>query len=212
MLGSAALLAVTIVSVGATYTPIFRAETIEVAGAAHLRREQVLRLAGLEEGADNVVHLDAGAVEAALRSHPWIEAATVTRALPTTVRLSIRERTPVAVIGSSTVVAGDGTPLPGAESGALPEIVGAARDETVAAAAIVAALPEPTRAEVARVRPEANGTWLLELRSGTEVRFGSAEDAVRKGSTLDALLSGDGGAGIGTIDVSAPSAPVITER
>ena len=71
-----------------TRSPFFAARTIEVRGASHVHRSQVMRIAGVTPDT-NVFTLDAGAAERRLERDPWIADATVTKHLPSTLVIDI---------------------------------------------------------------------------------------------------------------------------
>ena len=72
------------------------ARTIEVDGAAHLTRSQVLRLAGVTAGT-NVFHARHDAAERRLEADPWIARATVATGLPVDDQIAVHERIAGAV-------------------------------------------------------------------------------------------------------------------
>src|SRR5580765_2227969 len=129
----AAIVFVTVVVLGAaavtlTRSPFFAARTIDVRGASHVPRSEVLRIAAVAHDT-NVFTLDAGAAERRLERDPWITDATVTKDLPSTLVIDIHERIAVAVAESDGVlrlVADDGafleTASPRAANG-MPSIV-----------------------------------------------------------------------------------------
>jgi cell division protein FtsQ len=216
----AAALVVAAGLVGATYTSVFAADAIRVRGAHHLTKGDILRLSGLERGV-NVFHLDAEAVEARVERDPWVARATLTRELPGTVILTIRERVPVAVVNDGTVerlVAGDGGLLDVGAPQNLPRIVaeeGATTTDPAAvraAAAAVAAMRPDVRRQIAFVRLLPEGELILELRSGVPVAYGSADDAVAKAQALAAMLRSVERTGerFTSIDISVPTAPAGT--
>ena len=73
------------------------ADAIEIAGASHLTRAQLLSVFG-EDVDRNVFEIPLAERRAELESLPWVEHATVMRLLPDKVRVAIVERTPVAFV------------------------------------------------------------------------------------------------------------------
>ncbi|MEX0754023.1 MAG: FtsQ-type POTRA domain-containing protein [Actinomycetota bacterium] len=203
------LLAVGAVMIGATFTPLFEARRIGVSGAGQVTRERILGLAGVE-GA-NVAHLDTTAVERALEADPWIARATVGREVPSTIEVSIAERSPVAGIGDETgrVVAADGTELPGADPTGLPVIDVLTATDVQTAAAVLGAIPESTLEKVERVTADVDGSLALQIRGGIVASYGPAEELVAKGAALAAVLRWleSEGTSSSAIDVSTPTAP-----
>ncbi len=219
-----AAIAVVLVSatgVGLTRSSFVHARTIRVHGASHLTRSDVLRLAQIAVGV-NVFMLDAGEAERRLEANIWVAEATISKHLPATLVVDIRERHPVAVIesiGLLRLVADDGTLLDAAGPGvSLPLIASAeeARSDPAPtaihdAARVVAAMAPILRREVAQVLILADGTLRVDLQGGAAVSYGRAVDLVAKGDALRALLrwASAQGAAIASADVRVPSAPTV---
>jgi cell division protein FtsQ len=73
-----------------------RVGRLEVRGSHFLSEGEVRELVGPAVG-ENILGLDIEALKARLRASPWVADATVTRALPDTLRVEIRERVPLAL-------------------------------------------------------------------------------------------------------------------
>jgi len=73
-----------------------RVGKLEVRGSHFLSEGEVRELASPAVG-ENILTLDIEALKARLRSSPWVADATVTRALPDTLRVLIHERVPLAL-------------------------------------------------------------------------------------------------------------------
>ena len=206
-----------------TRTSLFGARTIHVHGAAHLTRSDILRIAGIRSGT-NVFTFDAVAAERRLERDPWIAGATITKHLPSTVSIDIRERVAVAVVESGGIlrlVADDGVlleaALPPVATG-LPLIASAEEGapepttEGVRAAALaVAAMAPSLRRAVDAVSILADGQLRVDLRSGAQVAYGPAADLVEKAQALGALLmyAAEQGVTLSSADVRVPSAPTV---
>jgi cell division protein FtsQ len=89
---------------------------VEVQGSQFLSEGEVRELLGPAVG-ENILSLDIAALKARLRSSPWVADATVTRTLPDTVRVDIRERVPLALAEVDRLYLMDG-------DGALVDIYG----------------------------------------------------------------------------------------
>lgn len=204
----------------ATNSSLFDLRSVSVEGAVHLSRTEVLRQAGLE-GGTNVLWTQPGAVERRLERNPWILQARVTRALPSSMTIAVRERAPVAVVGGPTpvLVAGDGTVLgPVRGSWRLPTLraeglaVGAAgRLPASPALAVARVLPPELRATVEAIWVRDGGRVTLILRDGTEVLLGTAEELDEKAASLQAVLAWARREGVRPrrVDVRVPSAPAL---
>ncbi|WP_225429881.1 cell division protein FtsQ/DivIB [Deinococcus detaillensis] len=93
-------------------------KAVQITGNSHLSAAQVKQLAGLS-GEKPFGWLYYGLWRATgLRDEPWVASAQLTRIFPDRVEISVAERTPVAQVrdrsGQVSVIAADGTPLPGA--------------------------------------------------------------------------------------------------
>ena len=96
-----------------TNSPVFAARHIEISGQSHLSRSTLLRLAAVHERT-NLFWFHGDVVERRLEANPWVAEATVSRSLPSTLRIEIRERKPVALVMEGEdflLVAADGTVL-----------------------------------------------------------------------------------------------------
>ncbi len=202
----------------ATYTPLFRLRDIRVEGTQRLRPGEVITRAGIGSGT-NVFHLDTGSIVSALEADPWIRSATVERHLPGSVVITVQERTPIAqaLVGTtSTVVAGDGTVLPGAAASGLPEIrasVGELTDDDrTAAAEALDAIPPVVRARVSAVVAEPTGSLVMDLAGGLTVHYGVGGDQVAKATALRSVLAwaARGHVALAQIDLTVPQAPSAT--
>ncbi len=93
-------------------------KAVQISGNNHLSNVEVKRLSGLS-GVRPFGWVYYGAWRAtALRDNAWVASAQMTRVFPDRVEISIKERRPVAQVrtssGTLSVIAADGTSLPGA--------------------------------------------------------------------------------------------------
>ena len=211
------------VGVALTRTSLFGARTINVRGAAHLTRSDVLRIAAITPGT-NVFTFDAVAAERRLERDPWIADAVITKDLPSTLSVDIRERVAIAVVESGGIlrlVGADGALLDAAlprSAADLPQIASSEEGspepttEGVRAAALaVAAMPPPLRRQVDVLSILADGQLRVDLRSGAQVAYGPAVELVEKAQALRALLdyAAAQGMALRSADVRVPSAPTV---
>lgn len=220
-----AVVVVLVAAVAATRSPLLDVDQISVRGVEGARADEVRAASGLAPG-DPLVDVDPGASAAAIESVPWVADATVVRRWPDAVEVRVEVREPVAVVGTgdgAVVVDGDGRAIATAESAGagadvLPTIDGrapAVGEELTGApgvaAAVVAALPEELRAEVAEARGDATDLE-LELRDGILVAWGDDGQQSAKAEALSVLLAQDDRATFARIDVSVPRASTVTFR
>jgi cell division protein FtsQ len=207
--------------VAASRSSVFDVRRIEVSGADHLHRPQIVRIAGVSK-ATNALWLDEGVVERRLEAEPWIADADVRVTLPLTVEIAVHERSPVAVAQGAvtSLMAADGTSLgsgriprglPVIELGAAGPVEGI-RPSPVGAARALGAMAPALRAQVARVRVLLDGSLELRLRGGPTVRFGTPEDAQRKAVTIQRMLAWarSEGTPLRTLSVVSALAPAAT--
>ena len=157
-----------------------RVGKLEVRGSHFLSEGEVRELVGPAVG-ESILALDIDALKARLRSSPWVADATVTRALPDTVRVEIRERVPLALaeLDRLYLMDQDGglIDIYGPRTGAfdLPIVRGLAsveedsrRERARRAGALLADLGE-LGAEISEVFVEPTGDLRVVLRGAGEV-------------------------------------------
>lgn len=84
-----------------THSPRFSLKDLRIEGGKHRTKEQLAATAGLALG-QNVVELDLEAIKARLEKDPWIEKATITRKLPSTITVDVWEREAGAILALSS--------------------------------------------------------------------------------------------------------------
>jgi len=84
----------------AVNSSVFHLRTVEVAGGSRMAAESVESLIRQVAG-ESVLQADLPAIRSLLKQRPLIKEAEVTRVLPDTIRVSITERRPVAVVAQS---------------------------------------------------------------------------------------------------------------
>jgi cell division protein FtsQ len=157
-----------------------RVGRLEVKGSHFLSEGEVRELIGPAVG-ENILALDIDGLKARLRASPWVADATVTRALPDTLRVDIRERVPLAIaeLDRLYLMDADGglIDIYGPRTGAfdLPIVRGLAgldeesrRERARRAGALIADLAE-LASEVSEVYVEPSGDLRVVLRGPGEV-------------------------------------------
>lgn len=202
-------------------SPVFHARDVEVVGASHLSRSEIVATAEVSRQT-NVLWFGQGAVEERLEDQQWIASADVGVSLPWTITITVVERVPVAVASDGVgdvLVAGDGTVLgPARRAGGLPRIrlpvgptfEGLYTSPAPAAAAIGAMGPE-LRDRLASVTVLADGTLQMRLRGGVAVRYGAASEIRRKAAALQQILAWaeEEGDILAVVNVVAPDLPAV---
>ncbi len=90
---------------GPFFRQLLEIKQVTVDGVRHLDRQEVIELVNLKSGTP-LHHIVTSAIKERVESHPWIKEATVERVPFHELRISVRERTPAAVIraGSENVL------------------------------------------------------------------------------------------------------------
>lgn len=211
------LTSVVVIGATLTSTPVFDVRTVLVTGANRLSEARVADLAGVDEET-NVFRLDEQASALRLERDPWIADASVETSLPSTIRITIVERTPVAVTRSEEgllMVAEDGTALaPPPEGGTFPEVIrrgpaGEPRDSIETASSAVAALDLAVRNRIRIVTVDPDGTLGFRMRDGMTVTYGTATELTAKGQALRAILrwADQQPRRVLSVDLTVPNAP-----
>ena len=193
------------------HSPLLSVRTLEITGTSTLEIEPVLARYGIVNG-EPLIRTDPAGAELDLRADPWIDSVVVTRDWPTTVRVSVVERLPVATV-SGVVVADDGVILPGAEPAGLPALALAGepvdgrfpQQEITGALRFVSELSSELRT-VTTIASSPDG--LLAVVAGYTVRLGRPVDLEEKARALVALLAEMPEAG-SEITLVAPARPSI---
>ncbi len=205
-------------------------EEVTVSGVERLDPDEVRAAADLELGT-STLRLGLREAVARVEQLPLVARAEGRRSDPLTVHLEVVERTPALVVRGDDVQRyvdregvliaeveveeggdSDGDTGPEIVLGTEPPAVGERVEAEPAldnAHATWRGLSGPLRADVVRYRAAGPDELTLELREGIEVRFGRAERVDEKVRALGAVLEDVGDTPIETIDVRAPSAPIV---
>ncbi len=185
-------------------SPRFQVKQIDIAALPHVRREELVALAGVGLG-DKLLSIDTDAVAARLTTHAWVAAARVKRYLPSVLHVDLVERRAAAVasLGGLYLVDENGRPFKLArmdEAEGLPVLTGIVRESyaklpEAAAAAFREALAvvddyraRPGRPALSEVSIDPRfGFSLILLDGGTEIRLGRSEYS-KKLARFDQIL------------------------
>lgn len=202
-------------------SPLVGLESIEVAGTERLTERDVLEAADLDLGT-STLRLRLGRVEERVEALPLVREATARRLDPLHVRIEVAEREPVLVArggGDERLVDRDGVVIADDRVAGLPVVQleavpgpgerGPEDGPLAAAVATWRGLSGPLRTEVVHYDARDPQDLELELRSGVRVRFGAPERIDEKVRSLGAVLEDVGQEGVTTIDVRAPTRPVV---
>ncbi len=121
VMAMAAVVLVAGAGVGVLYSPLLQVDTVSVTGATHTRAADVLRAGGLD-ARPQMINVQPARVAARLAALPWVASARVTRRWPSTIHVSLVERSVVAQIPVESP-AGE-APAPGGGRVALLDATG----------------------------------------------------------------------------------------
>lgn len=213
-IGAAVLAPVVLLAWVLLMSPLLAVRSIAVSGTSRLSAEQVRAAADVPRGTP-LARVDSAAVVRRVKSLRAVAEVRVSRGWPSTLRLQVIERTPVAgVVTTSGVTLVDAAGVPFAAAPALPPGVvrlqvarpGPKDPTTRAALDVLAVLPQPIRARVRIVRAASPSSVTLVLRDGRRVLWGGVDDTALKAQATEALLKMPGT----VYDVSRPG--VVTRR
>jgi cell division protein FtsQ len=222
LIGLLAVAVVVAAGVAIERSSLVALQEVEVTGTDRLTAEEVLAAAELAPGR-SILRLDLAQVEERVERLPLVRDASVQRVDRLRVRIEVVERVPMIVAtgrGATRQVDRDGVIIAEGEFDGLPVV--ALRDAPPEVGGEVADVPAlanahrawrgltgPLRTQVERLEAPGPDQLTLELVSGVEVRFGRAERVDEKVRALGVILEDLGDLPVESIDVRAPSAPVI---
>ena len=225
-------LAVIALAVGVAYlirTPLFGLTTVRVTGTDAVAQAEVLEAAGVRIG-EPYLGLDLAAIRGRVAVLPRVAAVRVTRDYPSSLRIEITERPPVASVSSGAVywlVAADGTvldaagrrpaDLPYVASVPLPDGVGPGSrlppgNELANALSALGGMAPKLKVLVAGVNARSLDSLEFTLKDGSRVLYGLAVDQPAKDAAvlLVRRTLNREGREAQRIDVRNPSAPTVT--
>lgn len=198
-------------SVAVAYlTPVMSVRTIDVDGAASVSEQEILQELDVPAGLP-LVRVDTAGAAQRVASIPELASVRVQRMYPSTVRVTVTERIPVAFFDSP-----DGTHLldaTGVDFAIAPPPPGVVRlvtpnpafgdPVTTDALAVLTSLPPLLRDQAGEVRATSLSDISVVLLDGRTIVWGGREDSERKAAVAIALLSRPGQ----IFDVSSPDLP-----
>ncbi|MEV5411731.1 FtsQ-type POTRA domain-containing protein [Thermopolyspora sp. NPDC052614] len=195
------------------FSPLLGVDRVEISGNDEIPDEVIRRAAGVAVG-EPLAKVDVDVVRARIAALPPIEWAGVERGWPGTLRIRVRERTPiaVAVVGGRTALVDrygvvvslrDNAP-PGLPRLVVPRL--SPDDPTARAAlAVIHGMPQRLARRVEQVQAASATSVTLSLADGRTVTWGDADHGDLKARVLLSLLQRPGK----TFDVSSPDVAVV---
>jgi len=218
--------AVTVLVVGAALgqTPVFDVDRIEIHDVGgHVTPASIRWASGVHEG-DALLTMDEHGAERAIEALPWVAEADVRREWPNTVRITVTERTPAALLDSGpglpqAAVDAEGRVLqiggllpPGlvTVTGVPPTLAEGERLPTVGRDALALALTVAERVPgaIRSVSP----TLEAELAAGGVARFGSLDEIDEKLQSLATVLARVDMTCADVLDVKVPGSATVSRR
>lgn len=212
--------------VAATRSPLLDVDIVHVEGASQTRPADLLAVTGLDRHR-LLIDISPRAIAERAQRLPWVASADVEKEWPRSVRLTIVERQPVAVLdggeGQWVLVDGDRRVLATTAERPpdLPVVVGIADlpepgrllgPGSAPVVAIAAALPESVRARVSQVAAGPDGQVHLNLAPTGRVLLGDGSRINDKVAALATVFERVDLRGLAVLDLRVPGAPVVTRR
>jgi cell division protein FtsQ len=190
---------------------VLAAREVTVLGQRELSEARVRDAVAVPLGVP-LARQDVDAIAQRATTLPQVASATVERRWPHTVEVTVVEREPLLAIRQPAGFAlVDARGVAYETRAAVPDgVLLADADPTagpllVDLGVVVAALSPELRDQVERVQATSADDIVLQLASGTTVRWGDAAESTLKGQVVEALRTGK----TRSIDVSAPHTPAI---
>ena len=197
------------------FTPVLGVRSMAVGGNKLVSTEDIVAAAAIAPGTP-MFRVDTDAARDRVARLPRIASVDVSRSWPGTVRVTVTERVPVALVKASDgyhEIDGTGVDfavIPKAVAG-IPALVvarAAPDDEsTVAAVAVLTHIPKQLLKRIKTITPHTPGDVQLALTDGKTVKWGNADQSERKAAVLAALLTRPGK----VYNVAAPDAPAVSD-
>lgn len=218
------VLLVLLIGVGSIWlirSPVLSIRSVEVVGATHSDPQRVITELGMGQGTPTI-DVDAGRLQAAIATDPWVKEVTVAVSWPGRIAVSVVERTPFASVMAGdrwVTVSDDGAvlivedPLPKApriEIDAGPVSIGYELSSPLIIGGLqFAAALSPELMNQVVVATDGDGDGLVATLVGHHIDLGRPVDMEEKATVLMALL--DAGIEPGAqINLIAPMRPAVT--
>lgn len=212
LITAAALCVVAAIAALAYFTPLMSVRSVVVSGLGAVTEDQVVSALEIPQG-QPLLQVDTASAAARVAGLPRVAGVRVQREFPSTIRVTISERVPVAFFdgpGGTHLVDADDVdfatqpPPPG-----LPRMKvanPASGDETARAAlSVLTGLPPQLRDQVLEVSAASADQITLTLNDKRVVDWGTAQDTSRKAAVALAVLTRPGQ----SYDVSSPNLPTV---
>ena len=216
--GSLAVLAV-VVGVAA-YSPLMAVRTITISGTQRVDAQVIQDSLSGQLGVPLTL-VDRSAVGRVLGEYPLIQSYSVQTRPPSTLAVTVVERTPVGVVADGSrfdLVDSAGVVIESADAAqeGYPVITtpspGASGAAFRATARVLLTLPASLEEQVATTSASTGDDVSLTLQNGAVVVWGGSEDSAMKAVVLEKLMAANDPASVASYDVSSPQAAVVARR
>nr|WP_254071646.1 MULTISPECIES: FtsQ-type POTRA domain-containing protein [unclassified Rathayibacter] len=195
-------------------------KTIEITGTQRVSAEAIQESLADQVGVPLTL-VDRAAVGRVLGSYPLVRSYSVQTRPPSTLIVSVIERTPVGVIADGAefdLVDPAGVVIetaPAAQEGypVLTTPTGSASGAAFRAMArVLLTLPDSLEGQVASAAATTGDDVSLTLADGAVVLWGGSDDSALKAVVLEKLMAATDPAAVASYDVSSPEAAVVARR
>jgi cell division protein FtsQ len=207
------------------WSPLLNVRDVQLRGARHTTAEDVIAVMDLESGT-NLLRLSTEEIQARVETLPWVKDVSISRVLPDTLQIRIKEREPAMVLSLASanwIVDASGRVLASGRDRDLPVLAGTnlsgievgtdlKADQLIGGLRVYRSLKPSVRKQVAAIFAPTPERITLALENGSQVRYGSAEMLRAKSNVLASLLrrlERDGTAA-SYIDLRVPTSPAVS--
>jgi cell division protein FtsQ len=207
-----AVAVVVVLAAVAWFTPLLSVRTVAIDGLDSVPEQQVREAVRIPAGL-SILRVDTAAVAHRVAAIPKVRQVRVRRVFPSTVRVTVTERTAVLFFDSPQgphLLDGDAVEFAIEPPLGLPKLTtgrpAGGDPVTRAAVAVLTAVPAALRPQVGEVVARSVSDIALHLRDGRTVLWGSPADSARKAAVVLPVLTRPGT----VFDVSSPD--LVTVR
>ncbi|SMH39965.1 cell division protein FtsQ [Rathayibacter oskolensis] len=204
----------------AAYSPLMAVRTIEIVGTQRVSAEDVQASLSDQLGVPLTL-VDRSAVGAVVGEYPLIQSYSVQTRPPSTLVVTVVERTPLAVIANGSrfdLVDAAGVVIETADApqAGYPVVTTPTGGATGAAFRVIGevlrSLPDDLAGQVVAASATTGDDVSVTLSDGAVVMWGGADDSALKAVVLDKLMAATDPATVASYDVSSPQAAVVAPR
>lgn len=222
LIGLVSVLVAVLIAYWAVHSPFLDIDRVNVEATRNVTSDEIRVAAGVDMGSATLL-ADLGAIASRVEKLPWVAEAQVTRAMPGTIRIKVRERVarvwvrrpsgPVALIDRHGRIVDDVETAPVG----IPELRGLAKVPNLGAVLdsadgtrgldVLEKLPANFRSSVFAVEV-VKGQIKLAMGFGLEVRLGDLRDIATKAAAAEAVIRALPERAR-YVDVRVPGAPAV---